>query len=467
MTHDGTNDPHTQGEQIRHGIKTALRSPVTLGEAIFSGSGGGPVDPNQFVDINLGGATRSPEAQAKLAQAVAEYDLGNFYDAGGRGTDRPTSTKWGTATAASDTQVPASNDVFEFGADPLPSMQSNFNLPVGVASPEYLAAQSGIPTDPFTPPGGGGDYGVAAAYENYFGNQEQYAQDKFDSISNYLDQLQLSSDEGFAADMQRIDAMYEGRRDARNQRFEEAMGRVGGRESAAIDTLAEIGIEADADTFDSVTGETKDMLFSQQMSGADMLNTMSYITETIYDFAKDEQDLAIAAGLENAQQNLLSEMAAIQMARDGKAISDAEAAQAAADAAEDAANMKAYWITMGQSLGMGPMLSVAAGETGMFGDFYDTATDLNRPTIETPYGLMTPEQYNAMRQTDLDQERFWWEMESAPPPIWMSVGEGESAQNYPFQPGMIDPAWVLAMNEVGMPLNPAIIPQEETEQTGE
>ena len=102
----------------------------------------------------------------------------------------------------------------------------------------------------------------------------------------------------------------------------------------------------------------------------------------------------------------------------------------------------------------------------MFGDFYDTATDLDRPTIQTPYGLFTPEQYNAMRQTDLDQERFWWEMESAPPPIWMSVGEGESAQNYPFQPGMIDPEWVLAMNEVGMPLNPAIIPQEETEQTG-
>lgn len=463
MTHDGTNDPHTQGEQIRHGIQTALRSPVTLGEAIFSGGDGKPVDPNQFVGINLGGATRTPEAQAALAQAVAEYDLGNFYDAGGRGTDRPTSTKWSAATAASDAQVP----VGEFSDPRISNMidpEQNY-----IVTPEERAAlenTGGIPTDPFTPPGGGGDYGVAAAYENYFANQEQYAQDKFDSISNYLDQLQLSSDEGFAADMQRIDAMYEGRRDARNQRFEEAMGRVGGRESAAIDTLAEIGIEADADTFDSVTGETKDMLFSQQMSGADMLNTMSYITETIYDFAKDEQDLAIAAGLENAQQNLLSEMAAIQMARDGKAISDAEAAQAAADAAEDAANMKAYWITMGQSLGMGPMLSVAAGETGMFGDFYDTATDLNRPTIETPYGLMTPEQYNAMRQTDLDQERFWWEMESAPPPIWMSVGEGESAQNYPFQPGMIDPEWVLAMNEVGMPLNPAIIPQEETEQTG-
>ena len=131
----------------------------------------------------------------------------------------------------------------------------------------------------------------------------------------------------FSADMDRISGMYDQRRDARNQRFEEALNHAGGRESSdPIDTLAELGIQADANTFDPVTGETRDMLFSQQMSGADMLNSMSYITNTIYDFAKNEQDLAIGAGLENAQQNLLAEMGAIQMARDGKAISDAEAA---------------------------------------------------------------------------------------------------------------------------------------------
>ena len=239
-----------------------------------------------------------------------------------------------------------------------------------------LEGTDGIPTDPFAPPGGGGGGGgIGAAYENYFANQEKYAQEKFDSITDYLDQLQISSDEGFAADMDRISGMYDQRRDARNQRFEEALNRAGGRESAAIDTLAELGIQADANTFDPVTGETRDMLFSQQMSGADMLNTMSYITDTIYDFAKNEQDLAIGAGLENAQQNLLAEMAAIQMARDSKAISDAEAAAAAASAANEAANLHQYYITMGQSIGMSPEVSVAYGELGMLGDAYGTATE--------------------------------------------------------------------------------------------
>ena len=190
-----------------------------------------------------------------------------------------------------------------------------------------------------------------------------------------MDELQISSDEGFAADMDRISGMYDQRRDARNQRFEEALNRAGGRESAAIDTLAELGIQADANTFDPVTGETRDMLFSQQMSGADMLNSMSYITDTIYDFAKNEQDLAIGAVLENAQQNLLAEMAAIQMARDSKAISDAEAAAAAASAANEAANLHQYYITMGQSIGMSPEVSVAYGELGMLGDAYGTATE--------------------------------------------------------------------------------------------
>ena len=245
----------------------------------------------------------------------------------------------------------------------------------------------GIPTDPFTPPGGGGGAGgggIGAAYENYFANQEKYAQEKFDSITDYLDQLQISSDEGFASDMNRISGMYDQRRDARNQRFEEALNRAGGRESAAIDTLAELGIQADANTFDPVTGETRDMLFSQQMSGADMLNSMSYITNTIYDFAKNEQDLAIGAGLENAQQNLLAEMAAIQMARDSKAISDAEAAAAAASAADEAANLQQYYITMGQALGMTPEVAAAAGATGMFGDFFDVATETTPQTYEFP-----------------------------------------------------------------------------------
>tara|TARA_Y100000004_G_scaffold34809_1_gene37221 strand:+ start:692 stop:1969 length:1278 start_codon:yes stop_codon:yes gene_type:complete len=258
--------------------------------------------------------------------------------------------------------------------------------------------------------GGGGDFGVGAAYENYFANQEQAVQDKFDSIKDYLDELQISSDEGFAADMDRITNMYTERADARNDRFEEALKRPELRQGAAIETLAEIGIQADPSLFDPITGATQDMLFSQQMSGADMLNTMSYITETIYDFAKNEQDLSIAAGMENAQQNLISDMAAIQMARDAQAISTAQAAQAAAAAQEESDKLMQAYITMGASIGMSPEVAMAYGELGMLGDAYDTYTDPNNPTMTTVLGgqqvPVTVDQFIAAENLGLDQAQF-------------------------------------------------------------
>jgi hypothetical protein len=258
--------------------------------------------------------------------------------------------------------------------------------------------------------GGQGGDPMLGLYDNYFGNQEQAVQDKFDSITNYLDELQISSDEGFAADIDRITNMYADRADARNDRFEEAMRRPELREGAAVETLAELGIQADPSLFDPITGTSKDMLFSQQMSGADMLNTMSYITETIYDFAKSEQDLSIAAGMENAQQNLISDMAAIQMARDAQAISTAQAAQAAVAAQVESDQLMQAYITMGADIGMSPEVAMAYGELGMLGDAYDTYTDPNNPTMTTVFNgqqvPVTVEQYIDAENLGLDQAEF-------------------------------------------------------------
>jgi len=149
------------------------------------------------------------------------------------------------------------------------------------------------------------------------------------------------------------------------------------------------------------------MLFSQQMSGADMLNTMSYITETIYDFAKNQQDLSIAAGMENAQQNLISDMAAIQMARDAQAISTAQAAQASAAAQAESDQLMQSYIIMGADIGMSPAVAMAYGELGMLGDAYNTYTDPNNPTMTTVLGgqqvPVTVEQYIAAQNLGLDQ----------------------------------------------------------------
>jgi|TARA_B100001094_G_scaffold162144_2_gene156914 hypothetical protein len=255
--------------------------------------------------------------------------------------------------------------------------------------------------------GGAGGGGIGAAYENYFANQEQAVQDKFDSITGYLDDLQISSDQGFAADIDRITNMYADRTDARNDRFEEALKRPELRQGAAVETLAELGIQADPSLFDPITGATQDMLFSQQMSGADMLNTMSYITETIYDFAKNQQDLSIAAGMENAQQNLISDMAAIQMARDAQAISTAQAAQASAAAQAESDQLMQSYIIMGADIGMSPAVAMAYGELGMLGDAYNTYTDPNNPTMTTVLGgqqvPVTVEQYIAAQNLGLDQ----------------------------------------------------------------
>ena len=87
MPHEAeVEGPRTQGEQLRGGIETVFRSPVTLGEQIFNT--GSPTDPSQFTDMNFGGVSRSPEATKALTQAVAQQRLGT--DAAGAYIDPST-----------------------------------------------------------------------------------------------------------------------------------------------------------------------------------------------------------------------------------------------------------------------------------------------------------------------------------------------------------------------------------------
>tara|TARA_R100000700_G_scaffold17083_1_gene23457 strand:- start:26493 stop:27911 length:1419 start_codon:yes stop_codon:yes gene_type:complete len=258
------------------------------------------------------------------------------------------------------------------------------------------------PTDPFSSGLTDLQNQRKGLYEEMFANQEQFAQDKFDSIKDYLGTMDAERKEQYQADLANIGMMYNERRQQRDQRFNQALQGTGNRESLALDTLADLGITPNRETFDSATGATKDMLFSQQQSGADLLNNMSFISNQMLEFSNSESGRAIAAGLQQAESSLAEEMANIQFARDSQAISDIEAsiaqqkaeAQAAAalrraQQAEELENQRA--ITAGAYFGVtDPAEAVALYRTGAMDDIIGAAL---APTPQQEATIMVPTQF--------------------------------------------------------------------------
>ena len=264
-----------------------------------------------------------------------------------------------------------------------------------------MDSSDGMPTDPFSSGLTDLQNQRKGLYEEMFANQEQFAQDKFDSIKDYLGTMDADRKQQYEADLANVGMMYNERRQQRDQRFNQALQGTGNRESLALDTLADLGITPNRETFDSVTGATKDMLFSQQQSGADLLNNMSFISNQMLEFTNSESGRAIAAGLQQAESSLAEEMANIQFARDSQAISDIEAsiaqqkaeAQAAAalrraQQAEELENQRA--ITAGAYFGVtDPAEAVALYRTGAMDDIIGAAlapTPQQEATIMVPSG---------------------------------------------------------------------------------
>lgn len=255
------------------------------------------------------------------------------------------------------------------------------------------------PTDPFS--SGLTDLQTQrkGMYEDMFANQETFAQDKYDSITEYLGTLDSERQDQYKADLANIGQMYNERKEQRDNRFTQALSGAGNRESLALDTLADLGITPDRNTFDSVTGSTKDMLFSQQQSGADMLNTMSYISNQMLEFSNTATGRSISAGLQQAEMGLAEEMANIQFARDSQAISDIEAAiaQEKATASANAALARAekarqredqMFATAGAYFGIeDPAEAVALFRTGAGDPIIDSVMN---PGVAPETTLMVP-----------------------------------------------------------------------------
>ena len=225
-----------------------------------------------------------------------------------------------------------------------------------------------------------------AQYEALFAGQEGAAADKYESITAYLDDLGAGQQEQYQIDMANMSQQYEQMQSSRDERFAEAYASGADRSGLALDTLASLGIEPDLNTFSSVTGETRDMLFSQQQSGADMLNTMRLISNQMLDFGASSASKTISAGLQQAEMNFAEEMANIQLARHSQAINDLDAqiaqekanqkaAATLARAKDQEAKMNQYYVTLGASLPipLGPAEAIAAGNTGAFDYYLDEA----------------------------------------------------------------------------------------------
>ena len=225
-----------------------------------------------------------------------------------------------------------------------------------------------------------------AQYEALFAGQEGAAADKYESITAYLDDLGAGQQEQYQIDMANMSQQYEQMQSSRDERFAEAYASGADRSGLALDTLASLGIEPDLNTFSSVTGETRDMLFSQQQSGADMLNTMRLISNQMLDFGASSASKTISAGLQQAEMNFAEEMANIQLARHSQAINDLDAqiaqekanqkaAATLARAKDQEAKMNQYYVTLGASLPipLGAQEAIAAGNTGAFDYYLDEA----------------------------------------------------------------------------------------------
>ena len=275
-----------------------------------------------------------------------------------------------------------------------------------------------------------------AQYEALFAGQEGAAADKYESITAYLDDLGAGQQEQYQIDMANLSQQYEQMQSSRDERFAEAYATGADRSGLALDTLASLGIEPDLNTFSSITGETRDMLFSQQQSGADMLNTMRLISNQMLDFGASSASKTISAGLQQAEMNFAEEMANIQLARHSQAINDLDAqiaqekanqkaAATLARAKDQEAKMNQYYVTLGASLPipLGPAEAIAAGNTGAF-DYYleEAFAPLpEEPTPESTYqfgGMEEPLTAEGMR---LMMEYGDWLGAGQQPPLMMAV----------------------------------------------
>ena len=175
--------------------------------------------------------------------------------------------------------------------------------------------------------------------EQGIAGQEQLAEDTAAGREGFLSELDISRDE--QAEVERVQRdTQKGFELARQQtQLDDALRASGVDKSAAGERLQAMGIDP-GNFADAAQSETTAMLYSQNMSSADVVNQMDMVAEASAQFATNANDQASSAAMFGIGEDLTFAMQAVDQARTQGQIDDAQALQAISDAERNA--MQAY-----------------------------------------------------------------------------------------------------------------------------
>ena len=175
--------------------------------------------------------------------------------------------------------------------------------------------------------------------EQGIAGQEQLAQDTAAGREGFLGELDISrAEQGEVERVQR--ETQKGFELARQQtQLDDALRASGVDKSAAGQRLQSMGIDP-GNFADAAQSETTAMLYSQNMSSADVVNQMDMVAQASAQFASNANDQASAAAMFGIGEDLTFAMQAVDQARTQGQIDDAQALQAISDAERNA--MQAY-----------------------------------------------------------------------------------------------------------------------------
>ena len=175
--------------------------------------------------------------------------------------------------------------------------------------------------------------------EQGIAGQEQLAEDTAAGREGFLSELDISRAE--QAEVERVQRdTQKGFELARQQtQLDDALRASGVDKSAAGERLQAMGIDP-GNFADAAQSETTAMLYSQNMSSADVVNQMDMVAEASAQFATNANDQASSAAMFGIGEDLTFAMQAVDQARTQGQIDDAQALQAISDAERNA--MQAY-----------------------------------------------------------------------------------------------------------------------------
>ena len=176
---------------------------------------------------------------------------------------------------------------------------------------------------------------LADMREEGFGSQEQFRKDMASQREGFLGEQDAKRAEKFEAEAQQREQRKTTELARQQTQLNKALQASNIDTGAAGDRLASLGIDpgnfADADM-----SETTAMLYSQNMSAANFINSLDGVAQQAANFAKDANDQASAAALFGIGQDLAFGLQQVDQLRQQGLMDDAMAMQAIADAERQA-----------------------------------------------------------------------------------------------------------------------------------